>query len=156
MIRVQDYNFIKEKIYTLNIYRGIQVPESNTNLTVDQSNTSAETITNISSSTNVKANQWVQINNSWQYNDAMGNPMKSTWFYDMSSGNNYYLQGNGALAIGWININGIWYYSNALGIRQIGWQNINGKWYYLNIDGSMAKNTTIEGYKIGYDGAWIK
>lgn len=154
-IRVQD-NDIRENIYTLNIYRGIAVPTTDTTSTVSKTSTSTETATNNSNSTNVKANQWVQINNSWQYNDATGIPMKNTWFCDKSNGNNYYLQSNGALAIGWLNINGNWYYSNAIGVRQTGWQNINGQWYYLYSDGIMAKNTTVDGYKIGSDGAWIK
>ena len=37
-----------------------------------------------------------------------------------------------------------------------GWVEVSGKWYYLNSDGSMAANTTISGYKLGLDGAWIK
>jgi lactocepin len=38
-----------------------------------------------------------------------------------------------------------------------GWKLINGKWYYLNPkSGKMAYSTTIDGYKLGSDGAWIK
>ena len=34
-----------------------------------------------------------------------------------------------------------------------GWKQINGKWYYFYTDGTMAVNTTIDGYTIGSDGA---
>ena len=37
-----------------------------------------------------------------------------------------------------------------------GWiKDANGKWYYLYSTGVMASNTTISGYKIGSNGAWI-
>ena len=34
-----------------------------------------------------------------------------------------------------------------------GWKQIDGKWYYFYADGTMAVNTTINGYTIGSDGA---
>ena len=34
-----------------------------------------------------------------------------------------------------------------------GWKQIDGKWYYFYADGTMAVNTTIDGYTIGSDGA---
>ena len=34
-----------------------------------------------------------------------------------------------------------------------GWKQINGMWYYFYTDGTMAVNTTIDGYTIGSDGA---
>ncbi len=53
-----------------------------------------------------------------------------------------------------------WYYFNSEGYIVSGWQSINGKWYYfypktegINIYGSMAKNTVIDGYLIGENGA---
>lgn len=53
-----------------------------------------------------------------------------------------------------------WYYFNFEGYIVSGWQSINGKWYYfypktegINIYGSMAKNTVIDGYFIGENGA---
>ncbi|EHI99512.1 cell wall binding repeat-containing protein [Clostridium sp. DL-VIII] len=38
----------------------------------------------------------------------------------------------------------------------VGWKEIDGKWYYFNSDGYMEHDTTIDGYKIGSDGAWIQ
>lgn len=36
-----------------------------------------------------------------------------------------------------------------------GWRQINGSWYYFNSDGYMAHDTTIGGYKLDSNGAWI-
>ena len=38
----------------------------------------------------------------------------------------------------------------------IGWKEIDGKWYYFGQDGYMAHDTTVNGYKLGSDGAWIQ
>lgn len=59
-------------------------------------------------------------------------------------------------SIGWRLIDGQWYYFGQDGYMKTGWiQDSNGKWYYLNSDGSMVNNTTIDGYELGADGAWI-
>jgi len=38
----------------------------------------------------------------------------------------------------------------------IGWKEIDEKWYYFGQDGYMVHDTTIDGYKLGSDGAWIE
>ena len=62
------------------------------------------------------------------------------------------------MATGWIQIGGNWYYLNQLGAMMTGWlENSDGKWYYLNPEsGVMISNTTIDGYVLGADGAWIR
>lgn len=57
---------------------------------------------------------------------------------------------------GWKQVGGLWYYLDSTGKNKTGWIQDNGKWYYCNSDGSMASNTTIGGYQVGADGAWIK
>ena len=125
----------------------------------------------------VKANQWVTVNGKWQYNDASGNPIKNTWFYDRGYGQTYYLdaQGNmvtgwlykdsqwyyldnsGAKRTGWQLVSGEWYYLDSAGVMKTGWlKDLDGKWYYLKESGKMARNETINGYKLGSNGAWIK
>jgi glucan-binding YG repeat protein len=37
-----------------------------------------------------------------------------------------------------------------------GWIIDGGSWYYLNSSGVMLYNTTIDGYKLGTTGAWVK
>jgi len=61
---------------------------------------------------------------------------------------------NGNMATGWLNYKGKWYYLGTDGAMKIGWQLVNGKYYYLYTNGSMAYSTTINGYKLGADGAW--
>jgi glucan-binding YG repeat protein len=36
-----------------------------------------------------------------------------------------------------------------------GWLKNENKWYYLKLDGSMAANTSVDGYNLGSDGALI-
>ncbi|AQR95925.1 MULTISPECIES: hypothetical protein [Clostridium] len=38
----------------------------------------------------------------------------------------------------------------------VGWKQIDGKWYYFGQDGYMVHDVTIDGYKLGSDGAWCQ
>lgn len=49
--------------------------------------------------------------------------------------------------------NGWWYADGSS--WAVGWKLIDGKWYYFNQQGWMLSNTTINGYTLGADGAWI-
>jgi len=49
---------------------------------------------------------------------------------------------------GWWNTEGSSY--------SIGWKEIDGNWYYFWGNGYMAHDTTVDGYKLGSDGAWIQ
>lgn len=150
--------------YTLIINRG--------DTTSNTGDTSTDQKVDNNITTVIKANQWVQANGQWQYNDNAGSPVKRAWI------GNYYLQDNGNMATDWLSINGIWYYFGTDGAKRTGWQAIGdnwyyfdsfgmmrtgwildentGKYYYLNNDGSMASNTTIGKYKLGSNGAWTK
>jgi hypothetical protein len=59
----------------------------------------------------------------------------------------------------WKQDNRGWSYNQG-GSYATGWKNIDGKWYYFYEDGYstgyMAYNTSIKGYKLGLDGAWIQ
>jgi hypothetical protein len=37
-----------------------------------------------------------------------------------------------------------------------GWKQIDGKYYYFDPSGYMVHDTTVDGYNIGSDGAWIQ
>lgn len=151
-----ENNEDEKRTYTLNIYRGQ---------------------TDINTGTTNKANQWVVVNGRWQYNDSMGSIIKNTWFYDRNYGKSYYLQADGNMATGWIIYYGPWYYLGDDGSKKTGWQLVNGSWYYFDFEGkmktgwimdvdgryyylysngTMAYNTTIGGYKLGLNGAWIR
>jgi hypothetical protein len=143
---VETYNSDDDarRTYTLTITRAAATSTS-TSIATAQS-TAATAVVN----TAIKASQWVQVNGQWQYNDALGNPLKSSWC------KNYYLKSDGNMATNWEQISGKWYYFGTDGAMKLGWILDNGKYYYLNGDGSMASSTTISGYKLGSDGAWIR
>ena len=90
----------------------------------------------------------------WYYMDANGVMMSNGWIND--NGTWYYLTSTGAMKTGWLNDRGTWYYLQANGAMKTGWLNDNGTWYYLNASGAMLSNTTVGGYVLGANGAWIK
>ena len=60
------------------------------------------------------------------------------------------------MATGWVKSGGDWYYMLDYGAMKTGWLYSGGKWYYFYpSSGKMAYNTTIEGYKLGPDGAML-
>jgi lactocepin len=96
---------------------------------------------------------WVLDGSKWYFMDKSG-AMKTGWVKD--AGKWYYLDKSGAMKTGWIQLGGQWYYLNKSGDMQTGWKLVGSKWYYFYASGAMAKNTTIGGYKLGNDGAWIR
>ena len=68
----------------------------------------------------------------------------------------YYFDENCYMKTGWIKQNGKWYYCNTSGEMQKGWMKSNNKWYYLYKDGSLATNTTIDGFRVDETGAGIQ
>jgi hypothetical protein len=139
-VEIQD-DSNDDRVYTLKITRG-----SSSSTTAADSNSTSGTTTATSSpssattvsgpASTAKPNQWVQVNGGWQYNDSLGQTLKSQWFFDRNYQKWYYLGTDGMMSANcWI-ISG-------------------GKYYFLNADGTMATNTTISGYKVGADGAWI-
>jgi hypothetical protein len=73
-----------------------------------------------------------------------------------SNGTWTYNKADGTKATGWLKDGGAWYYLKADGVMTTGWINDNGTWYYLNASGAMLSNTTVDGYVLGYNGAWVK
>ncbi|NFN14554.1 N-acetylmuramoyl-L-alanine amidase family protein [Clostridium botulinum] len=101
----------------------------------------------------VKATGWLQDGANWYLlNDA--GIMQTGW--QTVGGTWYYLAGNGAMQTGWQNVNGAWYYLLGNGAMQTGWINDNGTWYFADGSGKMLANTTVNGYVLGANGAWVK
>ena len=75
------------------------------------------------------------------------------WHQNDSGQWSYYR--NGKPVKGWLSDDQKWYWLvKATGMMFAGgWKQIDGKWYYFYPDGTMAVNTTIDGYTIGSDGA---
>ncbi|NFO77301.1 N-acetylmuramoyl-L-alanine amidase family protein [Clostridium botulinum] len=106
----------------------------------------------------VKATGWFQDGANWYLADAAG-IMQTGW--KTVNGTWYYLESNGAMQTGWKNVDGAWYYLNpnsdgTRGAMQTGWINDNGTWYFCDGSGKMYANTTVNGYVLGANGAWIK
>ncbi len=98
---------------------------------------------------------WVLDNGRWYYMLSNGAMAKSCWAE--VNGNWYYFVNSGAMATGWVLVNNDWYYLTESGAMATGWQMVKGSWYYLDpANGKMLKNTTVDGYKLASDGAWIK
>lgn len=96
---------------------------------------------------------WIKDGGTWYYLNSSGT-MEIGWVY--TGGAWYYLKSDGAMATGWVYTSGHWYYLKSSGAMATGWVLAGNKWYYLQGSGAMAANTTIDGYKLGKDGAWIK
>ncbi|HEX9026018.1 MAG TPA: N-acetylmuramoyl-L-alanine amidase family protein, partial [Clostridium sp.] len=97
---------------------------------------------------------WVKTNTGWTFYNATGAQVKGQWVND--GGVWYMIKVDGIMATGWYNANGTWYFLQSSGAMKTGWLNDNGTWYYLNASGAMLANTTVDGYKLGASGAWIK
>lgn len=140
----------------------------------DVKNEDNKTIENGNSS---HKNQWVTVNGNKMYSDEHGNIVKNNWIKDAVSGNWHFLKedgtiktgwlknnekwyfldtASGAMKTGWVNYNGNWYFTDNSGAMQSGWINDNGTWYYCDSSGTMLSNTSVNGYKLGHNGAWIK
>ena len=107
--------------------------------------------------------RWFKINNATYYasvkSGAKGIGVGQILTGYRKIGNDYYYlhpQKAGARASGFITINKKLYYFNSNDGKQRrtkGWFFVNNAMYYVKADGSIATNTTIDGYKIGATGA---
>ena len=97
---------------------------------------------------------WVEQNGSKYYRKADGS-YQTGWLKLNEKW--YYFNSDGKMATGWINVGSNRYFLQKDGIMISGaWYSIDGKSYYFYASGALAVNTTINGYKVGADGAWIK
>lgn len=107
---------------------------------------------------------WQRDNKGWWIKNSDGTYPRNEW--KLVNNSWYFFDSQGYMFTGWLNISGSWYYLNTdegsnNGKMVTGWRAVSGKWYYLSTatDGSGGKmllNTTIDGYRLGADGAWIK
>ncbi|MDO4788984.1 MAG: InlB B-repeat-containing protein, partial [Johnsonella sp.] len=107
--------------------------------------------------------KWEKINAQWSYIKE-GSFIRSIW--TEINGSWYYFDENAKMRTGWFNQEGNWYYLSEKadanqGKMLTGWQQINGSWYYFYPNssagkpaGSMASNTSIEGWRLDSSGKW--
>jgi len=97
--------------------------------------------------------QWVNDGGVWYYIKADG-VMATGWVQDGS--NWYFLNASGAMKTGWVQDGANWYFLKSSGAMATGWVQDGSNWYFLNASGAMLSNTTVNGYKLGASGAWVK
>ena len=107
---------------------------------------------------------WQRDNKGWWIKNSDGTYPRNEW--KLVNNSWYFFDSQGYMFTGWLNISGSWYFLNTdegsnNGKMVTGWRAVSGKWYYLSTatDGSGGKmllNTTIDGYRLGADGAWVK
>lgn len=137
-IKLENDDEDEEREYTLKITRASE--ESTTAATAINTATSQpSTATQVQTQATTMAIKtgWVQVSGGWQCNDTLGQPLKNQWFLDRNYGKWYYLGADGIMA------------ANS-------WILTGGKYYYVGSDGAMVTNTTINKYKVGSDGAWVR
>jgi glucan-binding YG repeat protein len=118
-----------DETYTLNVYRGKTSTTSTSQISTS--------ITSDNQSSTGKFNSWQRVNGKWQYIDGTGEALKNQWWFDKSTGKNYYLKEDGYMATGWLYNNNNWYYLGDGGEMQTGWICLDKNWYYLNKSGVM-------------------
>ncbi len=115
---------------------------------------------------------WKQIDEKWYAFDENGNLRKgffedengryylndsgerlSGWF--QAEGNSYYADGDGKIQTGWIEVDGVRYCLDGEGKMLKGWQQDGDYWCYLGEDGTIQKDTTVDGQTIDADGHWV-
>lgn len=98
---------------------------------------------------------WVQNGNAWNYYNGNGEQAKNQWV--ISSGAWFWIEPDGTMATNkWVNNGDNWYWVDGSGATVTGWHEIGGKWYFFYKDFTMAKDTTIDSYYVGEDGAWTE
>jgi len=144
----------EDTTYTLNLNRG----------KVSVSTTKADDMNFTIQSNLNKVNVWQQNDGKWRYIDGSGEILKNQFWFDKSTGINYYLKEDGYRATGWFNNNNNWYYFSETGQMKTGWVNLNKNWYYLNQSGVMKmgwlEDSTGNSYYLDNNGAmkigWIE
>ncbi|AOR24574.1 N-acetylmuramoyl-L-alanine amidase family protein [Clostridium taeniosporum] len=96
---------------------------------------------------------WKTVGGTWYYLNESG-AMQTGW--KNLGGTWYYLNNSGAMQTGWVIVSGNWYFLQPSGAMKTGWYNDNGTWYCLDASGKMLANTTVNGYTLGANGAWVK
>lgn len=109
------------------------------------------------------ASGWRLVGNTWYYLDPDNENIMASSGWKKIKEVWYYFHSSGAMATNWIQSGGGWYYMASDGAMRTGWQLIDGNWYYFykandpngGSEGLMARNTTIEGWRLSGSGAML-
>ncbi len=118
------------------------------------------------------ASTWKQIEDKWYAFDENGN-LRKGFFTDEEGkyylndsgerlagwfeveGSHYYADSDGKVQTGWIEVDGVRYCLDGEGKMLTGWQQDGDYWCYLGEDGTIQKDTTVDGQTIDADGHWV-
>ncbi len=106
---------------------------------------------------------WQLVGGAWYYLDPVNKNQMLEGGWHVINGAWYYMHGSGAMATNWLNLGGEWYFLAGDGAMRTGWQWIDNNWYYFytandphgGVYGMMARNTTIDGYRLQGNGAML-
>ena len=99
--------------------------------------------------------QWLSSGGYWWYRHADGSCTKDGW--EKIGDYWYHFDSAGWMQTGWIYIENNWYYLGSSGERYCcGWNWIDGNCYYFYDNGSIARNTKIDGCYVDWSGKWVK
>lgn len=89
--------------------------------------------------------------------------MRTGWYFENQDGFWYYLKPDGAMAAGWLEIEGNWYYFNTSSESATGWsmKDETGEFQTLENPGKpkgalYQSTTTPDGYRIDEQGRWVQ
>ena len=94
---------------------------------------------------------WFADPSGWWYHANSKGQMDTGWITDGTYW--YYLGPDGWMRTGWYWDGWNWYHFTSQGRMETGWLNIGGYWYYFYSTGEMARDTEVDGYALGPDGA---
>ena len=95
---------------------------------------------------------WQYIDDVWYYFNGSGHRLTG-WQY--LNYNWFYMDEEGKMLTGWQTIDDKKYYMNSSGHMLTGWNWIGDNCYYMYSSGSLAVDTTINGYYVDESGVWI-
>ena len=165
-IRLKNGKYIESKyIYPDYVYtRGRKATDSNASNENTGNNVNNNSSSGSSSSSGGTGNKnkgiWMQDTKGWWYKNKDGSYPKNEWKEIEEQW--YVFDSEGYMITGWHYINANWYYLSQSGAMLTGWLESAGKWYYLEATGKEGKpkgamyadELTMDGYKVGADGAW--
>lgn len=109
---------------------------------------------------------WIWDKGKWYYCGWDGSVCRDGWYpvtpassggvIQLGNWNGFrYFGADGAMATGWVMIDHAWHYFKEDGGPYHGWLLWGNQWYYIR-QGTMLTNTTVDGFYLGKNGAWIR
>lgn len=109
---------------------------------------------------------WIWDKGKWYYCGWDGSVCRDGWYpvtpassggvIQLGNWNGFrYFGADGTMATGWVMLNHAWHYFKEDGGPYHGWLLWGNQWYYIR-QGTMLTNTSVDGFYLGKNGAWIR